>query len=150
MQAQAIMATTRKLVALAVAGLGLVGAGCGQTSYFSVDVIVSGATGRRMEKMQEVRYGDVKAEGAVSDESQFGLQNLPRADNYVYPLNSDRQIILTTFQYGTTAESGKVTFNISLKDGSRNELAAGSGEGTIQAGSNVAMSVTVDPVSTWQ
>jgi VCBS repeat-containing protein len=140
---------TRKLVALALGGLGLLGAGCGQTSHFSVDVIVSGPTGRRMEKMREVSGGDVKAEGAISDQSQFGLENLPRSDSYVYPL-SNSQIILTRFQYGTTSDSGKVTFTVTLKDGSLNALATGSGEGTIQSGSNVPMSVTVDPVSTWQ
>lgn len=137
---------TRKLLAVALGGLGLVG--CGQTSYFSVDVIVSGATGRNPMSMQEVKGVSVKTDGATSD--QFGLDHFPRPDNYAYPRDSNSQIILGTFQYGTTSESGKVTFHVTVMDGSLNELATGSGDGTIQSGTSVAMSVTVDPVSTWQ
>lgn len=139
---------TRKLLALALGGLSLLGAGCGQTSFFSVDVIVSGAVGRDQMKMKQVIHGDVKAEGAISDQSQFGL-NVDRPSNYVYPLDPNHQIVFGTFQYGTTSESGKVTFHVTLRD-DNNDLATGSGEGTIQSGSSVAMSVTVDPQSSWQ
>lgn len=139
----------RTLLAMALGGLGLAGAGCGQTSYFSVDVIVSGATGRNAGSMQEVASVAVKVEGAASD--QFGLENFPRPTNYSYPRDpkDHQQIILGTFQYGTTSESGNVNFKVTVNNGSLQELASGSGEGTIQAGSSVAMSVTVDPVSTW-
>jgi len=139
---------TRKVVTLALGGLGLLAAGCGQTSFFSVDVIVSGATGRETNKMQEVIHADVKVEGPISDQSQFGLEGFPRPTSYGYPRDSDGQIIIGKFQYGTTSESGKVTFHVTLRD-DNNDLATGSGEGTIHSGSNVAMSITVDPLASW-
>jgi hypothetical protein len=139
----------RKVLMLALGGLGLLGAGCGQTSYFSVDVIVSGQTGRDPLKMQQVIHADVKAEGAISDQSQFGLEGFPRPSSYGYPRDSKSQIIIGTFQYGTTSESGNVTFHVTLRD-DNNDLATGSGDGTIHSGSSVAMSVTVDPTSAWQ
>ena len=141
---------TRKFLGLALMGLGVLGAGCGQSSYFSVDVIVGGATGRQRNSMAEVKSVQVTTSGAVSDESSFLLENFPRSDNYNYPTASGGQIILGTFQYGTTSESGKVTFNVHVKDGSLNDLASGSGDANIQSGGNVATSVMVQPVDSWK
>jgi len=141
---------TSKILGLALMGLGVLGAGCGQTSYFSVDVIVSGATGRQRNSMAEIKSVQVNTSGAVSDESSFLLQGFPRSDNYVYPTASGGQIIIGKFEYGTSSDSGKVTFDVHVKDGSLNDLASGSADGTIQSGGNVAMSITVDPVDTWK
>jgi len=141
---------TSKILGLALMGLGVLGADCGQTSYFSVDVIVSGATGRQRNSMAEIKSVQVNTSGAVSDESSFLLQGFPRSDNYVYPTASGGQIIIGKFEYGTSSDSGKVTFDVHVKDGSLNDLASGSADGTIQSGGNVAMSITVDPVDTWK
>jgi len=141
---------TRKLLGLALIGLAVLGAGCGQTSYFSVDVIVGGATGRQRNSMAEIKSVQVTTSGAVSDESSFLLQGFPRSDNYIYPTASGGQIIIGKFQYGTSSESGKVTFNVHVKDGSLNDLASGSTDSDIQSGANRAMSVTVDPVDSWK
>ncbi|HEY8927231.1 MAG TPA: hypothetical protein VIU64_22765 [Polyangia bacterium] len=142
--------TTRKFLRLGLIGLGLLGAGCGQTSYFSVDVIVSGATGRQRNSMAEIKSVQVTTSGAISDESSFLLQGFPRPDNYVYPTVDGGQINIGRFEYGTGSDSGKVTFNVQVKDGSLNTLASGSADGTIKSGANVAMSVTVDPVDSWK
>jgi hypothetical protein len=141
---------TRKFLRLGLIGLGLLGAGCGQTSYFSVDVIVGGPTGRQRNSMAEIKSVQVNTSGAISDESSFLLENFPRSDNYVYPLADGGQIIIGRFQYGTGSESGKVTFDIHVKDGSLNDLASGSGDATIKSGANVATSVTVNPVESWK
>lgn len=140
---------TRKLLGLALLGLGALGAGCGQTSYFSVDVIVGGATGREMSKMVQINSVEVAASGAVTDESRFLLDGFPRPDNYVYKTGSGGQIVLAKFQYGTGSNSGKVNFEVHLKDGSRQDLASGSAEESIRSGANFAMSLTVDPVDSW-
>ena len=135
---------------LALIGLGLLGAGCGQTSYFSVDVIVGGPTGRQRNSMAEIKSVQVNTSGAVSDETTFLLGGFPRSDNYNYPTADGGQLIIGKFQYGTDSSSGKVTFDVHVKDGSLNDLASGSADGNIQSGSNVAMSVTVDPKDTWK
>lgn len=119
------------------------------TSSFSVAVIVSGATGRDRQKLDQVKSVEVTAAGAVSRESAFTLPDFPRSDGYVYPLTSDGQIVLGDFSYDTTAESGKVTFSIAVKDGSLNTLASGSSDGMIQLGSTLEMTVTVNPVPSW-
>jgi len=141
---------SRKFLRLGLFGLGLLGAGCGQTSYFSVDVIVSGPTGRQRNSMAQIQSVQVNTSGAISDESSFLLLGFPRSDNYNYPTADGGQIIIGRFQYGTGSESGKVTFDIHVKDGSLNDLASGSGDGTIKSGANVAMSVMVNPVDSWK
>jgi hypothetical protein len=143
---------TRKLLGwaalLAVVGL----AGCGQTSEFSVDVIVGGSQGRDAQKLVTIQTVEVKTTGAVSDESTFLLKGFPRESASDYaddPRDSAGQHIIGKFEYGTTADSGKVTFTVTLRDGALNSLGDGSADGTIQSGGNVALSVTLTPVSTW-
>lgn len=118
-------------------------------NYFSVDVIVSGATGRDRQKMQQVATVEVTAVGATSEAGQLALPGFPHPDSYSYQTVFGGQIILATFPYGTTAQSGTIAFTIVLKDGSLNTLAAGESEGTIQPGTAVRMAVTVDPASSW-
>jgi len=118
-------------------------------SYLLVDVVVSGATGRDQRKMQQVSSVAVTAEGAISGPAQFLLPDFPHPAGYVYRTVSLGQIILAEFEYGTTSKTGEVTFRIDVKDGLLNTLASGSSDATIQPGSAVAMSVTVDPAATW-
>jgi len=135
------------VVLFPILGLGLAGAGCSETSFFSVDVVVNGATGRSTSKMAEVGGVEVYADGAVSDEKRFVLQNIPR-DNYDQR-DSNSQIILGKFEYGTTQSSGDVIFYVTVFNGAQNSLARGSGDGTIQSGGNVALTVTVEPNDAW-
>lgn len=115
---------------------------------FSVEVIVNGVTGREPQKMQQVYNVQVTAEGATPSADNFLLSGFPRPAGYVYRTSSD-QIVLAEFVYGTAAPSGRVTFRIRVADGLLNVLASGSGDGTLQLGSTVKMSVTVDPVDSW-
>ena len=99
--------------------------------------------------MQQVSSVAVTAEGAISGPGQFVLSGFPHPDGYVYRTVSAGQIVLAEFEYGTTAEPGRVAFRIDVKDGLLNTLASGSGDGTIQPGTAVEMSVTVEPADTW-
>jgi hypothetical protein len=142
----------RKILGLAVLALGAFGAGCGQTSYFSVKVIVDDATGREMNKMVQIDRVQVNPSGAISEQGSFLLDTFPRSNSYVYSTEANTgQIILGTFEYGTTAGSGDVSFDVRLKNGSANDLAAGSNHAAIQAGADVALTVRVKPdTSVWQ
>ena len=132
---------TRKFLGLFALVLGGLGAGCGQTSYFSVDVVMDSSVTQAC--LSQVVYAQVKPEGAVSDSSTFLLEHIPSSN---YP-SSGGQLMLGKFQYGTTSESGTVKFTITLQDGSHNTLASGSGQENIVAGGNKALSVKVVPES---
>lgn len=122
------------LCALAVAGL----MGCGQINYFYVDVTVDGSIGNNVGTLQEIKSCEVMASGAVSDETDFTLNTCSSDSTYKnHPL-------LGTFEYGTTKDSGTVTFKILLKDGSQKTLGSGMVDGTIKSGgiSNIVLHVT--------
>jgi len=137
---------TRKILGLSVLVLGAFGAGCGQSSYFAVKVIVDDATGREMNKMVQIDRVQVTPSGAISEQGSFLLESFPRSNNYVYSTEENTgQIILGTFEYGTTAGSGDVAFDVRLKNGSAIDLAAGSNHAAIQPGAEVALTVRVKP-----
>ena len=120
---------TRKFLGLFALVVGGVSAGCGQTNFFSVDVVIESSATQAC--ISQVVYTEVKPEGAVSDTSTFLLEHIPGK-----------------FHYGTANESGNVKFTVTIQDGSHNTLGSGSVEGAIvSGGGDKALMVTVVPES---
>lgn len=132
------------LVALALSGL----MGCGQISYFTVTVEVTGSTGNDKNKLGQVISTEVIATGAISDESIFLLDDFPRDTGYNYEKLSDGQLMLARFQYGTTKESGSVDFQVNLHNGTNGPdgvIGSGHQSENIKAGGSTDVLVKVNP-----
>ena len=139
--------TSKKIGLAALAFSGLLG--CGQVSYFSVDVEVNGATGRDRNKLAQIISAEVIATGAISGESSFLLDRFPKESGYNYgnPL-PDGQLLLSRFQYETTKESGHVDFQIELHNGTNGPdgvIGSGSAGGDIKAGGTIDVTVKIEP-----
>jgi hypothetical protein len=115
----------------------LVGAvGCGDVSYFDVTVKVDPTMNVGQTDLTAINVCEVHTSGAASD--VFTMDNC--AQGMVY-----NTFTLGTFQYGVSASSGTVNFDIILKDGSSKTLAEGTGSGTIASGKHTALTVSVEP-----
>jgi hypothetical protein len=138
-----------KLMVLGALALGTL-MGCGQVSYFTVAVEVKDAPGRDKNKLSQVLSVEVIATGATSEETSFLLTNFPRPQSYNYQTQSDGQLLLARFQYGTTKESGNVDFDVYLRNGTNGPdgvIGNGKAGGNIKAGGNQDVTVMVTPTN---
>jgi len=139
--------TSKKIGLAALAFTGLFG--CGQSSFFNVDVEVNGSTGRDRNKLTQIISAEVIATGAISGEPSFLLDNFPKSASYNYgnPL-PDGQLLVSRFQYETTKESGHVDFQIELHNGTNGPdgvIGSGSAGGDIKAGGTTTVTVKIEP-----
>jgi type 1 fimbria pilin len=119
------------LCALALGGL----VGCGQNSYFSVEVTIP--SGISSGTLQKIASCEIMTSGAVSDETDFLLSSSvcsPSASYSGLPTDSAGNHVLGTFEYGTSKDSGTVTFKILLEDGSRGTIGSGTKDASIKSG----------------
>jgi len=143
------MSGKSKLMALSALALGTL-MGFGQTSYFSVAVEVKDAPGRDKNKLSQVLSVEVSATGAVSEDSIFLLDDFPRPQSYNYQTQSDGQLLLARFQYGTTKESGNVDFEVKLHNGTNGPdgvIGNGKAGGSIKVGGYQYVTVMVMPTN---
>jgi hypothetical protein len=123
---------SRLALGLALAGSLAGMAGCGQVSYFAVDVTIK----------NDVRESDL----AVIDTCEVIVSG---AANDVFPLQvcgpgQIRSFYLGQFQYGTEKESGNVDFTVNLMR-NREKIGTGMGGGAIKAGGRVDVAIQVIP-----
>ena len=122
-------------LALALAGLTLAASGCGQTDYFAVAVTIDSRISSG--NLQQIAQCEVKASGAVSDQSTFVLNYSVCGSETNYTgldKDSNGDNVLGTFEYGTTKTSGQVHFQLQLKDGSRNTIGQGDVDANVGGG----------------
>ncbi|HEY4184135.1 MAG TPA: hypothetical protein VGP07_03660 [Polyangia bacterium] len=131
----------RNAIGLSALALGFSLVGCGQISYFQVEVTVDGTVGGNTGTLKQINSCEVMTSGAVSDETDFTLSSCSSSASY-----ADHPVI-GTFEYGTTKDSGTVTFKILLKDGSLNTLGQGSVDGNISAGKITPLELHVTDTS---
>jgi len=133
-----ILATLAASAALAAAT-----AGCGQVSYFDVDAVVVNQNGSSImaTDLYSVDTCDVNVSGATTD--SFQLSNCANGG----PPKTYTSLEIGKFQYGTTSESGTLTFEITLRSGdvSKKPLGMGSATGTISAGKHVPLMLPITP-----
>lgn len=118
---------------IGLAGLVLVAglAGCGQTSFFEVTVVA--ATGTNGIDISMINSCVVKVSGAATD--SFSLSQA-KCSHVTTPT-------LGTFEYGTTAESGMLSFHVDLLRGDLTKLGQGDSSGAIKAGGRQTVTVNV-------
>jgi hypothetical protein len=131
----------RNAIGLCALALGFSVVGCGQISYFQVEVTVDGTIGGNTGSLKEINSCEVMTSGAVSDETDFTLASCSSDSNY------SNHPIIGTFEYGTTKDSGTVTFKILLKDGSQKTLGQGSVDGNISSGKITPLELHVTDTS---
>lgn len=125
---------SRLALGLALSG-SLVGmAGCGQVSFFAVDVTIKNDV--RESDLSVIDTCEVRVSGDATD--FFALQGCGPGQI--------RSFYLGQFQYGTEKESGTVNFTVNLMR-NREMIGTGSASGGIKAGGrvDVALQVTPDP-----
>lgn len=128
---------TTALLALTVAALS---AGCGQVSFFDVTVVADNSTAMlRTEKLFEVDRCEVLVRGAVRDDFTLRACRNPSTEDWN----------LGTFQYGTEAESGDVSFTVKLYNGVVKPLGEGTATAPIKQGGRQILEVKVllDPTN---
>jgi hypothetical protein len=138
--------TSKKIGLAALALTGFVG--CGQTTYFSVSVEVTGSLGNDRNALSQVVSAEVTASGAISGEPIFLLGDFPHDKGYNYPKASDGQLLLSRFQYGTTEESGHVDFKVDLHNGTNGQegvIGSATEGGDIKPGATIEVAVKIDP-----
>jgi hypothetical protein len=110
-------------------------AGCGQTSFFEVAVVVNSNAGVRQDCLSFIDLCQVTVSGAASD--SFTLNSA----TCVQP----RSFQIGIFQYGTDSESGNVSFHVDIFDGNLKKLGQGDGTGAIKAGGRQPVTVPIAP-----
>lgn len=136
----------RNTILLSALSLGLFGAvaGCGQTSYFEVNVQVkTTALGNDSTcYLSTVNSCEVKVSGADSS----GIFTLKQAA-CTQPGGSN----IGKFQFATEKDSGSLSFHLELFDGNHKSPPMGTGDasGPIKAGGRTVVTLEVTPQAGW-
>jgi hypothetical protein len=127
-----IMGTVKKSL-LTLVGLGalVTASGCGEVSYFEVDVTLAGLT---PTCAFAIAYCEVTVSGATTD--RFDLRN--------EVCDAKATLSRGKFQYGTEAGSGTVNFHMDVLNGNRVKLGQGDTSGTIKPEGRVPLTMTVN------
>lgn len=104
-------------------------AGCGQTSFFEVTVVANTTA----IDISMIASCVAKVSGAATE--SFSLDTMKCS----HVVNAT----LGTFEYGTTAESGTLSFHVDLLRGDLTKLGQGDGSGAIKAGGRQTVTVNV-------
>lgn len=132
-----LLANGKRLLLLALGAGSLGAAGCGgQVSFFEVRASL---TGTSVACAFAVYSCEVNVSGAAKDQIVLSDKTC----------RTPSSLQLGTFQYGTEAESGTVTFRLDLMDGNLKKLATGTASAEIKAGGRVPVELvaTADPVA---
>ena len=123
----------RTKVILSLLSLGLLGAGCGESSYFEVSVSVMNGL-PFVDCVSKVSVCQVNVSGA--DSATFSLSNI---------CSGPTALNLGKFQYTTEKESGNVMFHLELRDGSGKKLGEGDASSPIKAGGIQPVNLVATP-----
>lgn len=127
-----------RTVALAsLSALALGASGCGSPSFFEVTVMVMSGTGVRTDCLPAIGSCEVNVSGAASGSYGLGGHVCDRPDPHSYQL--------TQFQFGADADSGNVTFDMSIFSPNGSKLGMGSVTAAIKSHSTTPVTLTIVP-----
>jgi len=127
-----------KFVLRALVLASLIGAaGCGQPSFFEVTVQVAPVTGVRTDCINSAVFScELTVSGAASGSYVLG-------SGVCSP--PPRSFTIAQFQYGTDADSGNVTFDMSIFSTQHAKLGEGSVTAAIKAKATQPVTLTIQP-----